>query len=158
MNPIIDLAYLISVKIGIGSYAIAKYRMQMRGGWEFASSGRAARYSRAIDSIKEHPWFGNSLEDSLQDGEYVHNLFLQVGQDLGVIILIAFVVLLLFICFRMLSKNTVQDNKIVLCILFSISIGRLLFSSTLWKRPEFWLMLFFYFSLYKTKENSMGGV
>lgn len=141
---IIDIAYAISLRVGIASYAIAKYKMQLRSGWKVASSTRDILYQDSLKLIKAHPYIGNPMELSLKDGEYVHNLFLQVAQDMGIMALFILVIILTLVLIKVFSSKTIIQDRIILCALFAIAIGRLMFSSTLWKRPEFWLMLSFY--------------
>ena len=76
-----------------------------------------------------------SVADS--DGLYVHNLFLQVGRDFGVI---AFV---LYSLFTLFNKKIPIEDRMILLVIFSLALGRLLFSSVLWKRPEFWMLVCF---------------
>lgn len=151
--PILDLLYEISLKIGIGSYAIAKYRMQLSDGWAVASSGRNKLYSTAIEKIKEHPFVGNPIDESLEDGEYVHNLFLQLAQDFGLIALCVLIVFLVYTLFLMMNSKISNNSRVLLAVLFAISIGRLMFSSIIWQRPEFWMFICFSMCIGSKKET-----
>jgi O-antigen ligase len=133
------------------AYAIDKIRLQIAQGIAEASSGRDDVYMRSIDCIKENFLFGRGI-DLLSDGEYAHNIFLQVFQDLG---FFAFLVLIIFLFSILIYffKNDANEEKNILAIFFSISIGRLLFSSILWRRPEFWMLTCFYFSLINSCKN-----
>lgn len=145
---ILSYLQLLSNKFGIYSYSLMKFQKQIEEGVEAASSGRANLYVEALEKIKLHPIFGNPINVSEESGMYVHNLFLQVGQDLGVwaIFLVAF---LIIISFYLLQKNSIElEKKEILAILFAIAIGRLMFSSILWRRPEFWLLVSYVFILF----------
>ena len=153
IEKLIDLAYRISLLIGLGSYSIAKYRMQLANGWAYASSGRDRIYQDSIEKIRQHPIIGNVIE-TIGEDDYVHNLFLQVAKDFGIPIMLVMVVFLIVIILKIADKKFEYNNRVLLCCLFSVSVGRLLFSSTLYKRPEFWLMLFMFCSL-KRKRDTM---
>lgn len=146
IGKLIDIAYTLSLRIGIGSYSIAKYRMQLANGWAYASSGRDRIYQDSLELIRQHPFFGNTIK-SIGEDDYVHNLFLQVAQDFGIPIMLILILLLIVVVFKIADKKIEYNNRVLLCCLFSISIGRLMFSSTLYKRPEFWLLLFLFSTL-----------
>ena len=137
---IIDLFYQLTVVIGIRSYAIAKYRLQLRKGLAAASSSRDGLYETAIEKFKEHIWFGNDISLAVQ-GDYVHNLFLQVAQDFGITGIFALLFFLIFAIKKITNKNLPLNYRLCLWSLFSISFGRLMVSSVYWKRPEFWMLI-----------------
>ena len=141
--PILEFMEQIAQRMGIYSYSIRKFKMQMSKGFLEASSGRGKLYARAIEKIKEHPLVGNAIVVEDSGGDYTHNLFLQVAQDLGIIALIVLVIFLVYILINIWRNETSVQEKIIYSVLFSISIGRLMFSSTLWRRPEFWMLVCF---------------
>ena len=143
VNSILSLLQTISAKIGIRSYALKKYQMQLRGGFSFASSGRDTLYADAIEKIKLHPLIGNPMSVADSDGLYVHNLFLQVGRDFGVIAIVIVSVFVLYSLFTLFNKKIPIEDRMILLVVFSLALGRLLFSSVLWKRPEFWMLVCF---------------
>lgn len=142
--PILDLLETISINIGIYSYSITKFKMQISGGFEYAGSGRAYLFTTAIEKIKQSPFIGNPILMDDEGGEYAHNLFLQVGEDFGVIAIVIVVFFILYILVVLWSKKKLYYQEKLICLmLFSISVGRLMFSSTLWRRPEFWMLVAF---------------
>lgn len=141
IEPILNLAERLAEKMGMYSYSITKFKMQLAGGFEYASSGRIDIYIRAVDKIKASPLFGGYIEMNEEGGDYAHNIFLQVGEDFGVIAIFIVTIFILRVLFRIGSKKVIFDEKVLLILLFSTSIGRLLFSSTLWRRPEFWMLV-----------------
>ena len=98
-------------------------------------------YSKALEKIKLSPWIGNPMSLDETGGEYAHNLFLQVGEDLGVIAIIVLVFFLLYALYKIVTEKYTFEERMLIAVLFSTSIGRLLFSSTLWRRPEFWMLV-----------------
>lgn len=140
--PILDMFEKVAKQIGIYSYSITKFKMQLSGGFVYAASGRDILYEKSIAKIKEHPLLGGKIIMD-ESGTYAHNLFLQVAQDLGIVFLILLIVFLIYVLYKIFSKKSTYNEKIILSILFAISIGRLLFSSTVWRRPEFWMLVCF---------------
>lgn len=129
---------------GIRSYAIIKYRMQLNRGFEAASSGRDHIYDSTIDQLMESPFLGLPLSLGAEEGNisYVHNLFLQTWMDMGMIGLAVLVVFILFVLWKIWRKDIDRNERILIAAVFSVSIGRLMFSSVIWRRPEFWLLVF----------------
>ncbi len=141
---ILTIVELILQKLGIFSYAVRKFRMQFESGIFAASSGRNMLYKTAIDKIITHPWIGNGLDVAEKDDLYVHNLFLQVGQDFGIPAMIVLALFLISVLIHIKSEKVSLEVKIVYEVLFAISIGRLMVSSVLWRRPEFWMLVLFH--------------
>lgn len=141
LEKILEIFLVLSEKIGIYSYSLTKFIIQLNLGWDAASSGRDALYEAALEKIYLHPFLGNPIQSNIEEGEYVHNLFLQVTLDLGFFGLLAVVFLIICAIFLLVRRKGSVEKKIGLAIFFSISIGRLLFSSTLWARPEFWMLV-----------------
>lgn len=144
---LLTIAESFAERIGIYSYPITKFRMQLSGGFAYAASGRMHLYNAALNNIKDHPLSGGIISLDESGGNYVHNLFLQVAEDFGVIAFIVLLVFLLYVLKQVASSRAVRSQRIILATLFSISVGRLMFSSTLWRRPEFWMMVCFVLSM-----------
>lgn len=106
-----------------------------------SSSGRTVLYERSLDLFFQNP-FGNGVgywaTDPIMNGLYPHNIFLQVASELGIIGLVALLMLLGLSAVRITLLNS--DAFLFWAMLFSITYGRLLVSSTFWERPEFWLL------------------
>lgn len=157
IGPIIGLINNTLRKLGIRSYALIKYRMQMNRGIEIASSGRGNLYDTAIEQLKQSPIFGLPILLSNEDGSmvYVHNLFLQTWMDLGIAGLAILIGFLLFVIWKIWRRDIGRNDRILIAAVFSISIGRLLFSSVLWRRPEFWLLVFMSMKMGKSQNNNI---
>ena len=155
IGPIIDFIYNTLLKLGIRSYALIKYRMQLNRGIEIASSGRVNLYDTAIEQLKQSPIFGLPILLTNEDGSmvYVHNLFLQTWMDLGIVGLAILIGFLLFVIWKIWRRDIGRNDRILIAAVFSISIGRLLFSSVLWRRPEFWLFVFMSMKMGKSQNN-----
>ena len=130
----------ITSAFGMGSYVLRKMRMMLRRGFAASMSGRDKLYSNAIEQIQKNPIFGTTMNTS-NEGEFVHNLFLQVGVDLGVLAIAILMIYLIYVMVVMAKKSLNADARIIIAVIFCVSVGRLLVSSTLWERPEFWALL-----------------
>lgn len=141
------ISYIIRLlqHLGIRSYVISKLNGQLMKGFVAASSGRDILYDNALQVIRENPILGGTLTLSNDDNTglyYSHNIFLQVWIDLGIIGLISLVILIIIALRFILKKQNNLDHRLLLAALLSISVGRLLVSSVLWRRPEFWIFVF----------------
>lgn len=149
--PILNTFEKLSKEIGIYSYSITKFKMQIVSGFDEASSGRDILYQNALQKIREHPWIGNPIKIDEDGGNYVHNLFLQIGQDIGVICLVVLIILLVYMLIYIWFDKIEISQRLMGTLLFSIAVGRLMFSSTIWRRPEFWMLLFFFCAMWQKK-------
>ena len=152
----------IASRFGIFSYSLFKFKRQLLYGFEDASSGRNELYSSAIEQIMQYPLFGGEIKT---DVLYFHNVFLQVGADFGIFAIGVIVVFLSYVVYLLGMKKSNKEEKLLLLILFSISFGRLMFSSSIWLRPEFWMLVFFvasikynkYFNYYSVTSKSLSS-
>lgn len=139
----IDILNGISNKLDISSYAINKFIMMLERGISESSSGRDIVYEGILNNRQRDisTLFGKgllSVENSYN--MYAHNLFLQALSDygmLGVLFLVCLLVWITVKIFKMKNNNMFT----ILLLLYSVSFGRLLVSSDIWVRTEFWLML-----------------
>lgn len=106
-----------------------------------SSSGRDVLYERSLKLFFENP-FGNGVgywaTDSVMNGLYPHNIFLQVASELGIIGLLTLLILTGFSVVRITRLK--RDAFLFWAMLFSITYARLFVSSNFWERPEFWLL------------------
>lgn len=128
-------------KLGVRSYSIAKLKMQLDRGLEAASSGRDSIYATTFEQIMKNPMLGNHIESIGENGEYAHNLFLQVGLDWGLLGIVVLVFLLILVMRTVRNSTINPSERLLLIVITSMSLGRLMFSSTYWLRPEFWMMI-----------------
>ena len=149
--PILDTVEKIAENLGIYSYSITKFKMQLAGGFEYAASGRVSIYNQSLERIQAHPFFGGMIDMDESGGDYAHNLFLQTAEDFGIPAMIILVLFIVYILIVIGQKRGTITEKSLLMLLFSMSIGRLLFSSTLWRRPEFWMLVCMIIALRKNR-------
>ena len=154
--PILNFFEKISKKIGIYSYSITKFKMQLVGGFDYASSGRDRIYQDSLEKIKTSPLTGNTISIDEDGGSYAHNIFLQVGEDFGIIAIVLLAVFLIYVIYLLASKKITMQEKIILLIFTSSSVGRLMVSSTLWKRPEFWMLVAFVLVYHSTRQHAIN--
>ena len=95
----------------------------------------------AIDEMIKNPIIGNKMVVYNGTSSYVHNLFLQVGRDLGVFAMILLIVFVAYCLYLFFSKKVDLNKKTIIAVFFCVSVVRLLLSSNLWERPEFWALV-----------------
>ena len=138
MDSILSIAISLCNQIGVRSYALKKYQYQLTYGIKEASSGRSSLYEMAFNQIIANPFFGSKMI-SYDDGtHYVHNLFLQVGRDMGILPMLLVIVHFFYCIYLMSSRKYDAQAKTIIAVFFCVSIVRLLISSNLWERPEYW--------------------
>ena len=142
LSTLLDLFIKITEKVDIDLYVLYKMRQLIIEGSVGALAGRYAIWVDALERMKKSPVFGNGLYLS-EEGHYDHNLFLQVGADLGVIALFSLAIWVIWEVLFIINRRKDMSSRYIHAIFFAIAIGRLLFSSTIWRRPEFWMLFFF---------------
>ena len=149
LEPILLFLKTVLNSFGLKTYAINKYILQLNEGVFAASSGRRYLWDIGLNQIKQHPFWGGTLSfksiASNSSQSYYHNFFIQLAAEFGIPLALLAIGLIIKM-FVKVCKYGDNDSKCVFFILFSISFGRLLFSSTYWARPELWLLLGMYCS------------
>lgn len=137
---ILDFTYY---NINLQTYSISKLQVMINDGFAESSSGRDFLYEQFIEQIIREPIFGSGIgiTHTLWDITS-HNLFLQILLEFGVIGMLFFLLfaMTMFFLLRIIRKT---DNELylLLTIIFAVSFGRLLVSSDMWGRQEFWLFI-----------------
>lgn len=139
INFILNLLNKLTNSIGVNSYALYKFKLQLDEGVIIASSGRNLLYEESIKKISDKLFFGNSIQTNTD--LYVHNIFLQILQDLGIFALISLLLFLFILLLKIRSENYSKEDKLVIVVFLSLAMGRLIISSIYWKRPEFWMLI-----------------
>lgn len=154
---VISMPYLLSSLVtildnyGIFSYSVSKYYDALYNN-DFIStvSGRDSLYDYAINRISNFSVFGDPLNscylDSGGDFYYYHNIFLDLLVNFGLVITLIFVLFVLYLACRIFIRGSI-DEILVFMLLSTIPLVRLMVSSSLWLRPDFWLFLSFSLSL-----------
>ena len=143
LNIVIKLLELLNLRI----YALEKIIYLESSD---LSNGRGDLIREAFNKIVESPLYGNGISSyEAVHGQYVHNVFVQVMYEFGLIGIIP----LLYVIYKSL-KNIVDDKvnidiRLLQSYLFCCGIVELFFSSTFWSSNIFWV--FIGFNLYKRK-------
>ncbi len=142
------LIFIKSIMNGLGYrvYAIDKYLLQLRQGFSSASSGRTPLWNSGIQVIQHNPLFGGSFDSSEEYGfDYYHNLFIQIGADFGVIVLLVASAAIIYTVIKA-CRSFDKTSQYLFFLFFSMAFGRLLVSSSYWLRPEIWMLSGMFFS------------
>lgn len=104
------------------------------------SSGRSELIEAAIPGIINSPFIGNGIAtyEPYNDG-YVHNLFVQVFYELGIIPFILVCSIILLGLKSIVDLRIDKSHRLFIVYLISSGVVELLFSSTLWSSQVFWL-------------------
>lgn len=124
---------------------------------ENLSNGRDIFYSLALNGIQRSPIFGNGIGSFEADTGliYVHNLFLQLGYEGGILLIIPVALLILYgLHLIVFNKKATHDLKLFVLFLYSVGIFRLMFSSVYWGEQTFWFILGFLIVLIRKKAES----
>lgn len=146
---VLDIIIYAYDQLGIKTYALAKIRMMFEQGIIASSSGRETIFKNALESIKANILLGNGIScwqsnvALSHEYSYPHNLILQILLESGLIGLFFW----LFVWYKC-AKNYIYAYKyadkryhIILAIFISVSFGRLLVSSDIWQRSEYWITI-----------------
>ncbi|MFI8493298.1 O-antigen ligase family protein [Peribacillus butanolivorans] len=140
------LSILLIVKnilgnLGIKSYFIEKSVLLIEENNIF--NGRDILYESAFNGFKESWFYGNGI-GSFHDhyGTYIHNIFLQMLNESGVLLVIP---LLLIICYGLFllffSRKIDHSFKLFICLIFTLAFPKLIVSSIFWKEQGFWILI-----------------
>ncbi|MCG8539353.1 MAG: O-antigen ligase family protein [Clostridia bacterium] len=154
-NLFVKLIDNIYYTMGIQTYALAKLLMMFNIGFIEASSGRGRIYSILWDHIKQNPVMGHGIGFSHKIlGCTPHNIFLQILLEFGIIGLLVWMIVLTYCLYKYKKIYSKREERlfIIITLIASIALGRLLISSDMWLRPEYWLALSMLFNFkYKHK-------
>jgi len=135
--------YLID-DLGFSTYAMIKIRMMLNTGLAEASSGRNEIYQQMWEMIQTSPIFGNGLlHYTIVTGSTPHNILLQILVEFGIFGLLVWFVIWLASArkFVAMSKEGSTDLFAIANLVVALSLGRLMVSSDMWLRPEYWFAL-----------------
>ena len=143
MNGLIRILNFIYFDLGFETYSIEKLRMMVLNGLAESSSGRDVLYQRFIGLFIDSPVVGNGIGVTNELwGVTPHNLFLQILIEFGIVgVFVSIFCAIPFFYFLLKIRSANHELFLLFSILLSVSIGRLLVSSDLWLRPEFWLFI-----------------
>lgn len=123
------------------------------------SNGRDTLFSNGIYGIINSPLWGNGIAtfEPYNDG-YVHNVFIQIFYELGIIPFIIFCISLGYALFYIFDNKKEISTRIFFSYLISVGVIELLFSSSYWLSQVFWLFISFSYSTYKINKTKMPYV
>lgn len=104
------------------------------------------RFQLYDDLYYGNPLFGNGIGyyEYVNSGVYVHNYIFQIFIEYGLVGVLIILIITLKIIKDIIFKNNIME-KYIYVFLFSLSIPRLIFSSTIYNNMFFWLLLFLIF-------------
>lgn len=116
-------------------------------------SGRDEIYSITWQYIKGDPFSIRGINsDIVIIGGYVHNIFLELLFQLGLILGGLFIIVILYRAYRTIFYQKYSHIHEFTLIMFSIAIPSLMVSHSLWNNMYFWIWLFLSIKLYKCSE------
>lgn len=146
LEELLMLAYRLLYDQGIDVPALTKMIRMMQSGIE--DNGRNEIYALCIRLFESRPLLGHGIGyfESVSDGVYAHNIIMELLCEMGVIGAICMMFPLLKNFIKMLFNNCteMQENSFNI-FLFLISVPLLMFSSSYWQLPAFWM--YFWFAL-----------
>lgn len=143
-NLIGNLINFLNKNLGINSYALVKFEKMFNEGLRDSSSGRDVIYSNLFNLFKESPFFGQGIGSSqVHLGFTAHNILLQILVETGSIGLIIWFLIWLYLFgkYKLLTKFGDSSYFKISTLLIAASFGRLLVSSDMWLRPEYWFLI-----------------
>jgi len=158
-NLLIKLANFVNYNLGINSYALEKFQMMLNTGLLESSSGRDMIYSSIWAYFRLNPLTGYGIGfTELNLGLTAHNLILQILIESGILGLIIWIVVwgYCLFCYKQISRRPIEGLFLVTTLMISISFGRLLVSSDLWLRPEYWFTLSLILNFGYKNENAVA--
>ena len=120
------------------------------------TNGREGIYEKAIEDTKETYILGNGIgmyEDKYNSG-YIHNLFIQIVYEGGLIWSTLFGVWIIMSIKKFTKLN--EEQKQFIIFLIAIAIVQLLFSSYYWGSQKFWFLIAYMFQVKINNENIKG--
>lgn len=131
--------------MNVSSYSLVTLNMLLNDNANLVINLRTDIWNAAIEYILYKPLFGYGIGFFTVDyGIYPHNIFLDIALSFGVVS--SFI--LIFILFRSIIEVIMlrdKEQKVLLIVLFVISIIPLSLSLTLWQYMPFWSFLGLYF-------------
>lgn len=142
---IIQLIDFFYYSIGIQTYSLRKLKTMFLVGLAEASSGRDMIYRQILQLVKAKPFFGYGIGSAQFYLDYTaHNFLLQILLESGLIGLLVWTLIWIRPLkeYLILSKSAPDRGYFrVATLLLASAFGRLMISSDMWLRPEYWFVL-----------------
>lgn len=146
----------LSSEYNLEIYALKKYEFYFRKGNILNERGEI--WGDALNCIKENFWFGGGVGyfEILEEGEYAHNLLLQVMCEGGIFSLIPTVLVVLKSLRELvrIPQKKERNKYLFFALTFSYGVVMLFYSSVHWKFTPFWFFLgYFYKNIMISKQS-----
>jgi O-antigen ligase len=156
-NILLRIADYIYHDMGISTYSLTKIRVMLTKGIMASSSGRDVIYNKIVDLIQLNPYFGYGIGFiNINWDTTAHNIILQILIECGIFGLVLWLIIWVFCINKYAKMSLVKDKGLfrVTTLIIAIAFGRLLISSDMWLRPEYWFVLSLLLGFnYETKRN-----
>ena len=153
------LSSLVSFLLVFGISVKALDKVLMLSGSGDFDNGRGALIDKGLNGIYSSPLIGNgfaSFERMYGDGYYVHNVFVQILYEGGIILFIPILFILIQGVRCIFNKGLLFEERVFVLFLFCAGLIELFFSSVYWKSVFFWFFIFYSLKLFvRTKKNSL---
>lgn len=152
-SVILGLESLLN-SIGVSIFAVSKFAFLLNEGID---NGRFDIWGDGIRLIQDSPFIGNGIGayEVLHEEGYVHNVFLQIAIEGGMIFLIPFLLLVIYAVKRVFDRNEDCEVRVFLAFLLSSVMMPLCFSNTFWTQQQFWFLIGYLIVLYN--ERALQG-
>ena len=148
--------------LGVQTYSLSKIQMMISMGLAVASSGRDMIYYQLVQLIRISPMFGLGVGSAQYYVSYTaHNIVLQILVESG----FAGLIFWTFVWAKPLKEyvRLSRDREgtgyfEVATLLLAVAFGRLLISSDMWLRPEYWFVLSFLLNPSVKRRRSLSPV
>lgn len=156
-DVLINTVNFLYQKLKIQTYSIEKIKMMIEQGLEASSSGRDKIYLVIFEKFKESPFYGNGIGASqfiLGKGYTAHNMILQILVETGLIGMLIWICIWIYSGIKYIEviRDKNRNFFLIVTVFISISVGRLMISSDIWLRPEYWFVLSLLIN-YKSKKR-----
>ena len=141
-------------RLNIQTYSLKKFSSIFVLGLVQASSGRNNIYNYLATKISESPLLGHGVGIVQSDiGFTAHNIFIQILVETGILGLLIWIGVW-FVCYkkyRSFLRIHDKEGLKIATLIIAVAFGRLLVSSDMWLRPEYWFMIS-YLITYRVKK------
>lgn len=144
LKAVLLFTYGLLLDRGIDVPALTKMVWMMER--SIADNGRSEVYTVALELIKENPVTGHGVGyfESKYYGAYAHNFILQLLCEFGMIGTICVGIPIIGNFIKTFGGKKIHERENALSILlFLVTIPMLMFSSSYWLLPSFWLYFWF---------------
>ena len=144
--------YIFFYKMGIESRTLTKILSDTDELTD--SSGRDVLWERAIEAINEFKLFGEGIFGDRQfaNGYYIHNIFIEIYAQYGIIFGTAFLALIIISNLMALFKNQKAEILLILTCYVWVYLN---FSSSYLMNTTFWVMFGMSMNIANTKKKEI---